>query len=159
MCVKLPATRNIQLEYVFYSWGNAQNLRVPLFFLSPSNYYSLEILSAGYKDCCECLLVCPRDGNLNQNGDPRVGKLTYFENWKCQISLGLPTPTPMLGQTIDRCITLGISKFHSQVQRKTLLPYTSSNKQVLFQFCPASESLIVVVFYLWVRSPFNSDWK
>ena len=32
MCVKLPATLNIQLEYVFYSWGNAQNLRVPLFF-------------------------------------------------------------------------------------------------------------------------------
>ena len=120
------------------------------FFLSPSNYYSLEILSAGYKDCCECLLVCPRDGNLNQNWDPRVGKLTYFENWKCQISLGLPTPTPMLGQTIDRCITLGISEFHSQVQPKTLLPYTSSNKQVLFQFCPASESLIVVVFYLWI---------
>ena len=31
MCVKLPATLNVQLEYVFYTWGNAQSLWVPLF--------------------------------------------------------------------------------------------------------------------------------
>ena len=79
MCVKLPATLNIQLEYVFYTWRNAQSLWVPL-FLSPSNYYSPEMLSAAQKKkCCDCLLVCPSDGNLTQNGDPRVGKLT-FEN-------------------------------------------------------------------------------
>ena len=28
MCVKLQATLNIQLEYVFYIWGNAQSLFV-----------------------------------------------------------------------------------------------------------------------------------
>ena len=32
MCVKLPAALNIQLEYVFYSWRNAQSLWVLLFF-------------------------------------------------------------------------------------------------------------------------------
>ena len=47
--------------------------------LSPSNY-SLEMPSATI-DCCKCLLVCPRGRNLSQNGDPRVGKLT-FENLK-----------------------------------------------------------------------------
>ena len=46
MCVKLPATPNIQLEYVFYTWGHAQSLWV---ILSPSNYYSLETLSAAVK--------------------------------------------------------------------------------------------------------------
>ena len=29
--VKLPATLNIQLEYVFYTWGSTQSLWVPLF--------------------------------------------------------------------------------------------------------------------------------
>ena len=33
------------------------------------------------KDCCDCLLVRRRGGSLTQNGDPRVGKLT-FENLK-----------------------------------------------------------------------------
>ena len=28
MCVKLLATLNIQLQYVFYTWGNAQSLFV-----------------------------------------------------------------------------------------------------------------------------------
>ena len=32
MCVKLLATLNIQLDYVFYTWGNAQSLWVPLSF-------------------------------------------------------------------------------------------------------------------------------
>ena len=33
MCVngKSPAVQNIQLEYVFYTWGNTQSLWVPLF--------------------------------------------------------------------------------------------------------------------------------
>ena len=31
MCVKLLATLNIQLEYIFYTWGNAQSLWIPLF--------------------------------------------------------------------------------------------------------------------------------
>ena len=30
MCVKLAATRNIKLEHVLYTWGNAQSLWVPL---------------------------------------------------------------------------------------------------------------------------------
>ena len=32
MSVKLPATLNIQPEYVFYTWGNTQSLWVPLFY-------------------------------------------------------------------------------------------------------------------------------
>ena len=39
MCVKLLATLNIQLEYVLYTWGNAQSLFVP----------SLKTLSAALK--------------------------------------------------------------------------------------------------------------
>ena len=31
MSVKLPATLNIQPEYAFFTWGNAQSLWVPLF--------------------------------------------------------------------------------------------------------------------------------
>ena len=31
MCVKLPATQNIKLEQVFYSWGHAQSLWIALF--------------------------------------------------------------------------------------------------------------------------------
>ena len=29
MCVKLSAAQDIQLEYVFYTWGNAQCFWVP----------------------------------------------------------------------------------------------------------------------------------
>ena len=43
-------------------------------------HYSLKTLSAAIQ-CCECLLVRPRDGNLTHNGDPRVGTLA-FENLK-----------------------------------------------------------------------------
>ena len=31
MSVKLPPTLNIQPEYAFFTWGNAQSLWVPLF--------------------------------------------------------------------------------------------------------------------------------
>ena len=48
MCVKLPATLNIQLEYVFYTWGNTQSLWIPI-ILSPSNYFPLDTLSAAIK--------------------------------------------------------------------------------------------------------------
>ena len=89
MWVKLPATLNIQLEYAFYTWWKVCTKFVgTIIFLSPSNYYSLDAQCCN-NDCCECLLVRPRDVNLSQNGDPRVGKLT-FETWKCQISRGLP---------------------------------------------------------------------
>ena len=67
------------------------------------------------KDCCKCLLVCPSGGNLTQNGDPRVGKLT-FENWQCQIFPGLPTP-PILGHTIDRCMTKNVGKNHECIRQ------------------------------------------
>ena len=49
------------------------------YHFSPS-HYSLKTLSAAIQ-CCECLLVRPRDGNLTHNGDPRVGTLA-FENLK-----------------------------------------------------------------------------
>ena len=45
MCVKFPATLNIQLEYVFFTWGNAQSFLVPL-FCHQEKKYSLEMLSA-----------------------------------------------------------------------------------------------------------------
>ena len=48
--VKLPATLNIQLEYVFYTWGNEQSLWVPLSCHQvPVYYFSLETLSAAIK--------------------------------------------------------------------------------------------------------------
>ena len=48
MCVKLPATLNIQLEYVFYTWGNVQSFWVPL-FCHQEKKYSLETCSAAIK--------------------------------------------------------------------------------------------------------------
>ena len=48
--------------------------------------------------------VVPRGGNLTYNGDPRVGKLT-FENLKMSNFPWVTRPPPILGQTIDRCIT------------------------------------------------------
>ena len=74
MCVKLQATLNLQLEHVFYTWGNAQSLWVPLF--CHQVIVSLWRLSAAMK-------LAPRKG----------------------ISCGLPPP-PILGQTIDRYITV-----------------------------------------------------
>ena len=105
MCVKLPATLNIQLEYVFYTWGNAQSFWAPLLC------HQKKILSGDAqccnKDCCECLLVRPKDENLPQNRDPRVGKLT-FENLKMSnFPWVVPLRPPILGQTIDRCISIG----------------------------------------------------
>ena len=47
MCVKLPATLNTQLEYVFHTWGNAQSFWVPL--LCHQKKYSLETLSVAIK--------------------------------------------------------------------------------------------------------------
>ena len=50
MCVKLPATLNIELEYVFYTWGNARSLWVPLFFFFGHQVIiTLEMLSAAIK--------------------------------------------------------------------------------------------------------------
>ena len=62
------------------------------------------------KDCCKCLLVCPRGRNLTQDGDPRVGKLT-FENLKMSnFPWFVPPPPAILGQTIDRCINFMVPK-------------------------------------------------
>ena len=47
MCVKLPATLNTQLEYVFQTWGNAQGFWVPLLCHQKKN--SLERLSVAIK--------------------------------------------------------------------------------------------------------------
>ena len=59
------------------------------------------------KDCCECQLVRSGDGNLTQNGDLRVGNwLLKTEN----VKFPLRCPPPILGQTIDRCITLTSSQ-------------------------------------------------
>ena len=126
MWVKLPATLNIQLEYAFYTWWKVCTKFVgTIIFLSPSNYYSLDAQCCN-NDCCECLLARPRDVNLSQNGDPRVGKLT-FENWTCQISRGLPLPppphpTPILGQTIDRCINMFSAKNPSCNKLNLIIP-------------------------------------
>ena len=54
--------------------------------------------------CLQEQFVVPRGGNLTYNGDPRVGKLT-FENLKMSNFPWVARP-PILGQTIDRCITL-----------------------------------------------------
>ena len=77
MRFKLPVMLNIQLEFVFYTWGNAPSLWVPL-FCHHEKKNSLETLSWVL---WVPILVHPSDGNLTQNRDPRVGKLT-FENLK-----------------------------------------------------------------------------
>ena len=51
----------------------------------------------------EVQFVVPRGGNLTYNGTQGWGNW-HLETWKCQISPGLPEP-PILGQTIDRCIS------------------------------------------------------
>ena len=68
MCVKLPATLNTQLEYVFHTWGNAQSFGYH-YFVTNKKILSGDAQCCN-KDCCECLLVRPRDGNLTQDGDP-----------------------------------------------------------------------------------------
>ena len=91
MCVtgKLPAALNIQLEYVFYAWGNTQSLWVPLFC------HQVLLLSGDAqcynKGCCECLLVHP------------TGEKLTFEN--------LPWIAPIPGQTIDRCIKVSCDAY------------------------------------------------
>ena len=60
MFVKLPATLNIQPEYVLYTWGNIQSLWVPLFchhFL----FFSGDTQCCN-KDWCECLSFAPEMG-------------------------------------------------------------------------------------------------
>ena len=93
MCVKLPATLNIQLEYVCTKF-------VGTIILSPRKKKSPETLSAVIKT-----VSSPQGWEFDSKWRPRVGKLT-FENEKCRISRGLrlPPPPPILGQAIDRCI-------------------------------------------------------
>ena len=71
---------------------------------SPRKKYTLEMLSWVL---WVSILVRPRGGNLTQNGDPRVWKLT-FENLKMS-NFWWVAPPPILGQTIDRCIKLILS--------------------------------------------------
>ena len=71
---------------------------------SPRKKYTLEMLSCVL---WVSILVRPRGGNLTQNGDPRVWKLT-FENLKMS-NFRWVAPPPILGQTIDRCIKLILS--------------------------------------------------
>ena len=142
MSVKLPATLNIQPKYVFYTWANTQSLWVPLF--------CHQVIISGdaqccNKDCCECLLMRPRDGNFTQNGDPRVGKLT-FENWKCQISCWLPAP-----QTIDRCIRSNVTT----VQTKHCVTPQAAQTHVAREGCN-----VIYITYVTRRCRVTDDrWK
>ena len=115
MCVKLPAPLNIQLEYIFYTWGNAQSFWVPL-FCHQEKKYSLETQCCN-KDCCECLLDRPRDGNLTQNGDPRVGKLT-FEHLKMSnfpwVAPPPPPHRPSWGKPLIGALVLAKSRTRSR---------------------------------------------
>ena len=106
MCVtgKLPAALNIQLEYVFYTWGNTQSLWILLFC---HHYYSLEDAQCYNKGCCECLLVHP------------TGEKLTFEN--------LPWVAPIPGQTIDRCIKVSCDAYHKSVTVNLRLTNRSSN--------------------------------
>ena len=75
------------------------------YHFSPS-HYSLKTLSAAIQ-CCECLLVRPRDGNLTHNGDPRVGTLA-FENLKMSYFpwavLPPPLPHPVVNHWLVHCM-------------------------------------------------------
>ena len=89
MCVKLAVTLNVKLEYVFFTWGNAQSLWVPFF---------TKTLLFEDAECCNTvfwvLLVRPRDGKLTHNGDSRVGTLA-FENLKMSnFPWAAPQPPP-----------------------------------------------------------------
>ena len=47
MSVKLPATLNIQPEYAFFTWGNAQSLWVPLFCYQVITRWRRSVLQLG----------------------------------------------------------------------------------------------------------------
>ena len=61
MCVKLPATLNVQLEYVFYTWGNTQSLWIPL-FCHQVIIERREILSAAIKTVVSAYYFAPGMG-------------------------------------------------------------------------------------------------
>ena len=81
MCVKLPATLNVQLEYVFYTWGNAQSLWVPLF-------------------CHQVIVSLWRHSVLQW----RLLWVLISSPQEREFPVG--SPPPFLGQTIDRYITV-----------------------------------------------------
>ena len=59
--------------------------------------------------------VVSRGGNLTYNGDPRVGKWTS-ENLKMSNFPWVAPPPPILGQTIDRGITLSWAGFRQIIR-------------------------------------------
>ena len=86
ICVELPTMLNIELEYVLFTWGDAQGLWVPF---SLSNY-SLEKLSAA--------IVLWAHISSPQVGIWLIMEIQkcanwHLKTWKCQIA-NLPPPPP-----------------------------------------------------------------
>ena len=100
MSVKLPATLNIQPEYVFYTKF------VGSIILSPSNYFSLETLSAAIKTVVSAYYFAPGMGIWLKMETQGWGNWHLkTENVKFPVGCAPPPPPPpILGQTINRCI-------------------------------------------------------